>query len=333
MAGTICSPTQHASINRCSGDADCAGHPGGAVCDDVSGACVQCVASSDTCSPEPHCDPMSNACVAGCRSDEGCPPVIDGDDAGPGVQLHCNVATRVCEACVTDAPCPTGPRCSAGACVRGCADDSRCAAGERCCGGACVNPQSNDQNCGACGRVCAAPTGGSATCTGGVCGSSCPAGATNCSGVCRDLQTDTANCGACGRACGASQACVNAVCVGQGSLRFTMTWDTNGDMDMHLLPPCGTEIYYGRLSACGGTLDRDDTSVRGPENIFWSGSFTPGTYRVCPEAYTSAVANALYTLTVVRNGVTVHTSSARRGRTDGNTACTASFPGVVTLSQ
>jgi hypothetical protein len=902
MAGTICNPTSRTCTDRCTGDADCAGHPGGAVCDTASGACVQCVASSDTCSPEQHCDPMSNACVAGCRSDEGCPRMGSPDgDAGPGVQLHCNVTTRVCEVCVTDAHCPTGQRCSAGACVMGCSDDSRCAAGERCCGGACVNPQSNDQNCGgcgtvcttvngdpgcsdgvctisrcsapfgncddaiangcetntntsvahcgrcgnacptrahassscdtgtcaftceagfadcngdaedgcetdlnasagncgacgrtcsvaegsavcamgacavgtcnagnadcdgvvgngcevntrstlahcgacgracaapangaaacsagacvvgscnagfgdcddndangcevnlnttagscgacgracvipngtagceagactvaacnagfgdcdgdaangcetnlnttpgscgacgrgcsvsngtagcaagactvaacatgfadcdgnpangcevntladvdhcgacgdrcalpggtnacvrgacvvtacaaglgdcdgndtngcetsisgslahcgacgtvcptptngtascdagacgvascnagfgncdgnaangcetstlttvahcggcgracatrpntvgscaagacayacvagfadcdgnaangcevnvaadtsncgacrtacpaatgggasctagvcgqtcpagqgncagtcraiatdtnncgACGRVCSftngsatcaagtcalgacntgfgncdgnaangcetdlrstvgncgacgtactAPSGGAATCTSGVCGASCGAGSTNCSGVCVNLQTSNSNCGACGRTCGASQACVNAVCVGQGSLRFTMTWDTNGDMDLHLLPPCGTEIYYGRLSACGGTLDRDDTSVRGPENIFWPGSFTPGTYQVCPEAFSSAVANANYTLTVVRNGVTVHTSTGRRGRTDGNTACTASFPGVVTLS-
>jgi len=122
------------------------------------------------------------------------------------------------------------------------------------------------------------------------------------------------------------------VCVGQGALRITLTWDINGDMDLHVLPPCGTEIFYGRTTACGGTLDVDNQSGRGPENIFWPTSFTPGTYRICPEAYTSVVSNALWVLTVVRSGVTVHTSMGRRGRTDGNTPCNASFFGVVTLS-
>jgi len=34
---------------------------------------------------------------------------------------------------------------------------------------------------------------------------------------------------------------------------------------------------------------------------------------------------------VVRNGIEVARRSGVRGRTDGNIACTASFPGVVVL--
>ncbi len=100
-------------------------------------------------------------------------------------------------------------------------------------------------------------------------------------------------------------------------------------MDLHVTPPCGTEIYYGNLMACGGTLDVDDTSLRGPENVYWASTYTPGRYYVCPESFTSAVANATWTLTVVRGGVTFATRTGNRGGvTDGNRACNASTPGV-----
>ena len=103
-------------------------------------------------------------------------------------------------------------------------------------------------------------------------------------------------------------------------------------MDLHVLPPCGTEIYYGRSTACGGTLDADDTSLRGPENIFWPTSFTPGRYYVCPEAFTSAVANTTWTLVAIRGGIEVlRRTGTPGGVTHGNRACNSSFPGVVAL--
>jgi hypothetical protein len=218
--------------------------------------------------------------------------------------------------------CASGLTCVSGACTL------VCGSGQTACSGVCRNLQTDNTNCGVCGRVCA--TG--QVCTNGVCSVTCATGQTNCSGVCRNLSSDNANCGACGRACSTGQACVSGVCVGQGTLRFTLTWDTAGDMDLHVQPPCGTSIYYGNPSACGGTLDVDDTTQRGPENIFWSSSYTPGTYRVCPEAYSSTVANSLWTLVVIRGGVEVHRSSGRRGRTDGYTPCNSSFPGVITLN-
>lgn len=114
-------------------------------------------------------------------------------------------------------------------------------------------------------------------------------------------------------------------CIGSGSLRFTLTWNLSGDMDLHVLPPCGTEIYYGARAACGGTLDVDNTTTTGPENIYWTGTYTPGTYYVCAEAFTSAVASATYTLQVVVGTTVVRTVTGVRGVTDGNRACGAGF--------
>jgi hypothetical protein len=202
-----------------------------------------------------------------------------------------------------------------------------CAAGQTNCSGVCRDLQNDNTNCGLCGRVC--PAG--QVCSLGACSVSCAAGQTNCSGVCRDLTSDNNNCGACGRACSAGQACASGTCVGQGALRFTLTWSLNGDMDLHVLPPCGTEIYWQRLSACGGTLDVDDTTLRGPENIFWPTSFTPGRYYVCPEAFGAAVQSATWTLVVIRGGIEIHRSSGVRNRIDGNAACGPTFPGVIAL--
>ena len=239
---------------------------------------------------------------------------------------NCGACGRTCTIANGTAGCVAGA-CTVGTCNAGFADCDGNAAN-----GCETSTLTNASNCGTCGRVCTASSGGTPTCVAGVCAAGCATGTTSCGGACVSLLDDEANCGACGRACGTSQACSNGVCVGQGTLRFTLTWDRAGDMDLHIRPPCGTEIYYGNTSACGGTLDVDDTSRTGPENIFWSGAAASGRYYVCPESYTSDVANANYTLVVVRDGVEIRrVTGTRGGRTDGNTACGAGFPGVITL--
>jgi len=116
--------------------------------------------------------------------------------------------------------------------------------------------------------------------------------------------------------CAAGQACVEGVCVGSGELRFSLVWDHPGDVDLHVRTPLGNEIYYGSLSADGGTLDHDDTSGTGPENIFWGGAPPAGTYLVCvvPFRVDAAVS---WTLTIDdggrahdENGISQPTSDA-----------------------
>lgn len=85
--------------------------------------------------------------------------------------------------------------------------------------------------------------------------------------------------------------------VGSGRIQVTLIWDNEVDMDLHVIEPNGTRIWYSNPgpTSTGGRLDRDDnvcgTANRGPggvENIFWpneSGALL-GTYRVEVVQYT-----------------------------------------------
>jgi uncharacterized protein YfaP (DUF2135 family) len=43
------------------------------------------------------------------------------------------------------------------------------------------------------------------------------------------------------------------------SLRFRLSWDETVDLDLHVVTPQGSEIFYQNRFADGGTLDVDDT--------------------------------------------------------------------------
>jgi hypothetical protein len=128
--------------------------------------------------------------------------------------------------------------------------------------------------------------------------------------------------------CPPGQVRVNGVCVGDGSLRFTLTWDHPGDVDLHVVTPSGREIYYAASSADSGRLDRDDTSGTGPENVFWETSPPAGTYLVCVNAYSISTPTG-FRLTVARDGVTQETRTGMR-TTNDRSACSASSPNLVT---
>ena len=61
-----------------------------------------------------------------------------------------------------------------------------------------------------------------------------------------------------------------AIAVKVGDPQFTLIWDTDADLDLHVIEPGGKEIYWedpkGRQ---GGELDVDNTKGLGPENIYW----------------------------------------------------------------
>lgn len=80
---------------------------------------------------------------------------------------------------------------------------------------------------------------------------------------------------------------VNALEAAGGDIQVSVTWDSDADVDLHVVEPGDFEIYYGSPnSGSGGELDIDANaacSVSGltQENIGWApGSAPPGTYIV-----------------------------------------------------
>ena len=74
-------------------------------------------------------------------------------------------------------------------------------------------------------------------------------------------------------------------------VRISLIWDNRNDLDLHVFPPSGEEIYFrNKSSRCGGVLDVD-RNVRGEtttpvENVRWSAGTAPGgSYRVVVQNY------------------------------------------------
>lgn len=85
---------------------------------------------------------------------------------------------------------------------------------------------------------------------------------------------------------------VRGVEVKTGDPQFTLLWNTDADLDLHVVEPGGKEIFWeSPKGAQGGELDVDNTRGFGPENVYWlvdsdgpgadpvKGSGPPGVYR------------------------------------------------------
>jgi hypothetical protein len=103
----------------------------------------------------------------------------------------------------------------------------------------------------------------------------------------------------------------HAIVVGAGDIQVTVAWDTDADVDLHVVDPEGTEIYWAnRTSPSGGELDLDSNAacagdnVRN-ENITWPlGTAPQGDYTVRVDYWANCDASLTnYTVVVHNQGV------------------------------
>ncbi len=225
-------------------------------------------------------------------------------------------------ACRGDLDCTNGVRTHclldpgrAGFCVQ-CAPEQgfTCAEGLMCSGGVCVESTAPPIM----GPACSTDT----QCTGSDRSHCVPSGAAGGARVCAQCNPSFP--------CVPGSACAQGICVGQGALRFTLTWDRPGDVDLHIVTPGGREIYYAARTQDGGELDRDDTTATGPENVFWAASPPAGAYLVCVVPFSVSAATN-FTLSVVRTpGGEVASARGTRTSSTGNQPCSRTSPHFVT---
>lgn len=81
--------------------------------------------------------------------------------------------------------------------------------------------------------------------------------------------------------CTSGTVCQTGTCVGQGVLRFSLTWSAVADFDLHVTTPNGNEISFNNPMADGGTLDVDNTDggQGAIENVFFDSSLSSGQYQ------------------------------------------------------
>ncbi len=63
---------------------------------------------------------------------------------------------------------------------------------------------------------------------------------------------------------------IKGVQVKVGDPQFTLIWNTDVDLDLHVIEPGGKEIFWeDPKGEKGGELDVDNTKGYGPENVYW----------------------------------------------------------------
>jgi uncharacterized protein YfaP (DUF2135 family) len=123
-------------------------------------------------------------------------------------------------------------------------------------------------------------------------------------------------------------------------LFFTIVWEYDGDGDIYVTDPLGNTINWvtGTTLVDGGYLDYDDTTGRGPENVFWNSNPPSGQYRVCIDDYDGNTPDFYIpqTVTFYLNSNTPQTKVITQTVTDLYTSdttagnpCTSSSPGYL----
>jgi hypothetical protein len=110
-----------------------------------------------------------------------------------------------------------------------------------------------------------------------------------------------------GGALGPTVTSTRSIAGGTGNVQVNVSWNTQTDVDLHVVDPTGQEVYYGRTQvASGGSLDVDSNAGcsidnRNSENIRWGSSAPNGTYIVRVDYWSACSVTGTTTYTVVVN--------------------------------
>jgi hypothetical protein len=255
----------------CLGSADCAGDPGGPICDTSRRVCVECLPGPGACQSGAYCA-ASRQCETGC-----------GEHADCGSGLACDVATHTCTGCTLDEQCPPGTLCNLtlSTCDPGCSPEKACIGSQQCCGAQCTNVLTSPMHCGGCDLAC----GAGKSCNNGSCsgGSGCPLPFEDCDGAVANgcetnLSTNSERCGSCSKACASSEHCTDGVCSPcpsgtldcdrNGATGCEISSATDGNNCGACLASCAgdSRCSAGACIACGaGTSDCDKDGANGCE--------------------------------------------------------------------
>jgi hypothetical protein len=103
---------------------------------------------------------------------------------------------------------------------------------------------------------------------------------------------------------------ITVITVGTGDVQVSLSWDKSEDIDLHVVDPDGSEIYWSQPgSPSSGMLDLDsnaacDVDNKNNENIRWpTGTAPRGTYTVRVDNFENC------SLEAVKYVVTVHSGS------------------------
>ena len=76
-----------------------------------------------------------------------------------------------------------------------------------------------------------------------------------------------------------------------GLFSATLTWNGDGDVDLHTYEPSGAHVYYSNMDGVSGYLDVDNVQGYGPEHYYASCSSSalqPGNYQIAVANYAGA---------------------------------------------
>ncbi len=108
----------------------------------------------------------------------------------------------------------------------------------------------------------------------------------------------------------------------QGPITVTLTWGAQPDVDLHVLEPDGTHVFYSNKQGQVGSLDVDDVDSYGPEHYFTTCSgLETGTYTIGVNYYRgSGPEIATVTISTPFGSVTRKTNLATAKGSGGNSS-------------